>query len=391
MNPRLINVQESATLRIADKARVMQRQGRDVVKLQTGDPDFATPSAIIESAYRAMQSGFTHYGPTRGLPELRQAVAEKLHRDNGLTANPETEILITHGAAHGLFAAFQTLLSPGDEVLLLEPYYMSYASSVRLAGGVPVPVRSDPKGEFRVDPADVRRRITSRTRILVLNSPCNPSGTVLSSSQLRELCAIAVDANLMVVTDDVYEKLIYDGAVHHSVATLPGMAERTVTINSFSKTYAMTGWRIGYAFAPPAVTAEMLKIVQYSATNIALFVQYAGLTALTEPELRVQVEAMRLEYTRRRSLALEAASNSANLAALPPDGAFYLMLDVSRAGMDSVSFSTRLLDEAGVAVVPGVAFGESAEGWIRASFSVPAHDIVEGIQRMDHFIGSQRL
>jgi len=390
VNQRIADVQESATLRIADQARAMQRQGREVIRLETGDPDFATPTVIIESAYLAMQSGFTHYGPTRGLPDLRQAVADKLRRDNGLTADPETEILITYGAAHALFATFQALVSPGDEVLLLEPYYMSYASSVRLAGGVPVPIGSDPRSGFRVDPAQVRGRITSRTKILVLNSPCNPSGTVLSASELRDLCAIAVDANLTIVTDDVYEKLVYDGAVHRSVAALSGMAERTVTINSFSKTYAMTGWRIGYAFAWPAAISAMLKIVQCSATNIALFVQYGALSALTKPELPDQVEAMRLEYARRRTLALDAVSRPANLAAAPPDGAFYLMLDVSLAGMDSVKCSTRLLREEGVAVVPGIAFGESAEGWVRVSFSVPAPDVVEGIRRIDRFIGSLR-
>jgi len=382
MNPRLTQIQESATIRIADKARELERQGVSVIKLQTGDPNFCTRGIISESAFDAMKAGYTHYGPSRGLPELRQAVAVKLKQENGIAVDPNTEVLITHGAAHALFASFQAILEPGDEVILLEPYYMSYASSIRIAGGVPVTIPSSPENGFRVDIDRVASAVTRHTKAIVVNSPCNPTGVVLGKGELNSLCDLAINNNLIVISDEVYERLLFDGHEHISVASFPGMAERTISINSFSKTYAMTGWRIGYLAAPKAIVREILKIIQYSVTNIAPFIQIAALTALTTPALDSDIHLMRCEYEKRRNAAVKTVEQFNNLGFLMPQGAFYLMIDITSSGLDSLQFASDLIDHARVAVVPGSAFGASAEGWLRLTFSVPEKEIIEGIEHI---------
>ena len=385
MNPRCLQVQESITIKIADLARERERRGGRIIKLQTGDPDFATPESIIAAAFKAMQAGYTHYAGSRGLPELRQRLALKLEDQNGVSYDPDTEILVTHGAAQAIFITLQTLLAPGDEVLLIEPYYMSYASSIILAGGVPRGVETDPRQDFALDLDRVQAAITPSTRMLVLNSPCNPSGIVLTKEEMEGLARIAAEHDLYVLCDDVYEKLLYDGAGHTTMATLPGMRARTITINSLSKTYAMTGWRLGYLAAPPDKVSQMLKVLQYSATNITPFSQMAAVTALTDPELPAFVETMRRTYDRRRLAGMEAVGANRGLRTIRPRGAFYLMLDISSFCRDSVEFAYRLLEKAQVAVVPGVAFGKSAEGWIRLTFAVPEETLVAGIHRIGEF------
>lgn len=389
INPRLCQVRESATIEIADRVNAIERSGQRVIRLQTGDPDFATPPEIIDAAHRAMKDGFTHYATSRGLIELRRALAEKLARDNNIQADPDTELLVTHGAAHAIFITMQTLLKPGDEVLFIEPFYKSYASSATIAGGVPVMVKTDPAQGFVVDIADVQTLITSRSRMLVLNSPCNPSGVVLPRTQIEALARIVAEHDMYVLCDDVYEKLLYDDAQHVSVAALPGMRERTITINSFSKTYAMSGWRLGYLTAPEEIVAHMLKVLQYSATNIAAFSQKAAVAALTSPEVSAYVETMRQKYDHRRLAGLEAVARIEGLRALKPQGAFYLMLDISGFCQDSSDFALKLLGNAHVAVVPGIAFGASTEGWLRLTFAVAEATLVKGIQRIGEFAHSE--
>jgi aspartate/methionine/tyrosine aminotransferase len=373
---------------MADLAREIECRGGRIIKLQTGDPDFATPESVITAAYEAMKAGYTHYTGSRGLPELRQALAAKLRRENSIEYDADTEILVTHGAAQAISITLQTLLAPGDEVLLIEPYYMSYASSVILAGGVPVGVETDPGKDFALDLDRVNAAITPRSRLLVLNSPCNPSGIVLRSEEMAELARIAERYDLYILCDDVYEKLLYDGARHTSMAALPGMGGRTITINSLSKTYAMTGWRLGYLAAPQSLVGQMLKVLQYSATSIAPFSQMAALAALTNPELPAFIEMVRQTYDRRRRLGMEAVAQTDGLKAIRPRGAFYLMIDVSHYCRDSVDFTQRLLEKAHVAAVPGVAYGKSAEGWIRLTFAVPEETLVEGINRIGDFARS---
>lgn len=386
MNPRILQIQESITIKMADLARGIERGGGRVIKLQTGDPDFATPEVVVNAAYEAMKAGNTHYVHSRGLPELRKAVADKLSQENGCEYNPDTEILITQGAAHAIFITMQALLQPGDEVLLIEPFYMSYASSIRIAGGVPVMVPTEAKDNFAVDLIRVRHALTERSRMLVLNSPCNPTGIVLASEEVTALAKLAAEHDLIILCDEVYEKLIYDDARHISVASLPDMKSRTITINSLSKTYAMTGWRLGYVAAPAEFISQMIKVFQYSATCVAPFVQKAATMALTTSGLANYIEMMRQTYDRRRQAGLAAVASIEGLGALRPRGAFYLMVDISNFSQDSVGFAFNLLKEAHLSLVPGASFGKSAEGWIRLTFAVPEQTLVGGIQRLGEYV-----
>ena len=386
MNQRLSQVKESVTIQIADMVSELEHHGIDIIKLQTGDPDFATPPILIEAASKAMRDGYTHYTTSRGLLVLRKVLSEKLNKDKNIQANPDTEILITHGAAHAIFITMQALLEPGDEVLLIEPFYMSYASSIKIAGGVPITVKTDPAHGFLIDIERLSRSITKRSKVLILNSPCNPTGVVLNLNELELISRLAIEHDLYVLCDDVYEKFLYNGLKHKSMATMPNMRERTITINSLSKTFAMTGWRIGYLTASAGIVTQILKVLQYSATCIAPFTQKAALVALSSPEIDDYIEMMRKKYFQRSLAGFSEVTKINGLRAMAPQGAFYMMLDVSKFNRDSTDFALKLLENARVAVVPGVAFGKSAEGWIRLTFAVSENSFVEGIRRIGHFI-----
>jgi aspartate aminotransferase len=389
MNSRLLQVQESTTIRIADMAREIERRGERVIKLQTGDPDFATPEVIIAGAHQAMKTGYTHYVASRGLPALCQALADKLRRDNGLEYDPNTELLVTHGASHAIFVALQALLEPGDEVLVISPFWMPYASLTQLAGGYPIQVPTDPGRGFEFDLDELRARLTRRSRLLILNTPTNPTGKVFSREELRAIAEAAETYDLYVLADEVYEKLIYDGGEHVSFAALDGLKERTITVNSLSKTYAMTGWRVGYLAAPSVLVEQMLKVAQYSGTNVAPFSQMAALVALTDPSLTTFIEQMRQTFDRRRQHVIEALHAIDGLRLAMPQGAFYFMLDISSFCQDSMAFAYRLLDKARVAVVPGVSFGDCAEGWVRITFALDEVALLEGLARMGEFLHTE--
>lgn len=386
MNQRLSQVKESVTIQIADMVSELECHGIDIIKLQTGDPDFATPPVLIEAAVKAMRDGFTHYTTSRGLLDLRNVLSEKLHKDNNIQSNPDTEILITHGAAHAIFITMQALLDPGDEALLIEPFYMSYASSIKLAGGVPISVTTDPKDGFSIDFQRLTESITKRSKVLIINSPCNPTGVVLSLNELEIISSLAIEHDLFVLCDDVYEKFIYNGLKHNSMAALPNMRERTITINSLSKTFAMTGWRIGYVTANAGIITQILKVLQYSATCIAPFTQKVALVALSSSEVDDYIEIMRKKYFQRIQVGLSEISKINGIKAINPQGAFYLMLDISKLNGNSTDFALKLLKEAKVAVVPGAVFGKSSEGWIRLSLTVSENTLVDGLRRIGHFI-----
>ena len=389
MNPSVLQVTESATIRIADMAREIERRGDSVIKLQTGDPDFSTPAVIIEAAHQAMRNGDTHYASSRGLTELRLVLAHKFMQDNGLDYNPDTELLVTHGASHGIFVALQTILTPGDEVLIPAPFWPSYASSVVICGGTPVQVDTDPQCAFRLNVDSLEKYINPRTKLLMLNSPCNPTGSVLSKDDLLAIARIVEKHDLLVIADEVYEKLIYNDVTHISFATLPDMKERTITINSLSKTYAMTGWRVGYLGADSKVVEQMLKVAQYAGTNVAPFSQRAAFVALTDSSMPSFVENMRSTYARRRDRVIEAVNKIKGLNLAIPQGAFYLMIDVSRFNVDSTVFSEELLKKKRLAVVPGVSFGDCAEGWIRITFAADEVTLMEGVKRLGEFAHSE--
>ncbi|MCC6345309.1 MAG: pyridoxal phosphate-dependent aminotransferase [Bryobacterales bacterium] len=366
---------------ILAEVRQLQARGQKLISLMRGEPDFRTPPHIVEAAQRALRNGRTAYPDNRGEPALREAVAEKLLRDNGLRYDPGREILITSGATFGIHAAFTALLNPGDEVILPEPLYDAYHSPALLAGGTVRTVAARIyKGRFTLDAAAIDAACTERTRVLLLNTPWNPTGAVFTAPELAAIGEIVTRRNLVLVADEIYEAITY-GAPHISPAALsPELRARTVLLNSFSKTYAMTGWRIGYCAAPPELIQAMFLALQQSSRGPATFVQDAGVEALRGP--RNCVAQMREEYARRRSLVCERLTGLAGCRVLAPEGGFFAMLDITPLGQPSNEVRRRLLNEHGVVVVHGSAYGAAGENTLRLSFASGGETLAQGLERL---------
>lgn len=376
---RLQQVQLSAIRKVLEKAQELERAGKRIIHLEIGEPDFATPPSIVEAAKEALDKGYTHYGPNRGVRELRQAIAEKLERENGVKYNPDSEIIVTVGAAEALFDSIVAYLNPGDEVIIFEPAFINYAHCTRMAGGVPVFVQLREENGFQVDETELRRAITSKTRMIVINTPHNPTGAVLSQDSLRAIADVAREHDLLVISDEIYEKIIY-GAKHYTIASFPGMKERTVTINGFSKAYAMTGWRLAYYAAAENLILPMLKIHQYTTTCAPTFIQLAAAKGMKHAEK--DVEQMVAEFNRRRMHLVSTLNSIPGLTCVEPQGAFYVFLNVKQLGRPAEEVADLFLTEAGVAVVPGTAFGPSGEGYVRLSYATSYDRIVEAGERL---------
>ena len=379
---RTTHLKPTAVNAILGEMRQLQAQGRDIVSLMRGEPDFATPDHIAAAAQEAIRAGRTRYPDNRGEPALRAAIAGKLRRDNGVVYDAGAEILVTTGATLGIQAALLALVNDGDEVLLPDPVYDAYASTVGMAGGtvrsIPCPMR---QGRFILDAAALEAAMTPRARVLILNTPWNPVGTVFSDTELRELAAVIERHHLTLISDEIYEAITYEGARHISPASLsPAMRERTVVVNSLSKTYAMTGWRVGYCAAPPPVTQAMFLVLQQTSRGPATFVQDAAAAALAGPQDAVRL--MGEEYTRRRAAVMQALGSIPRVAVLPPEGGFFSMVDVRGLGLTSDDIRRRLLHDAGVAVVHGAAYGPSGEGTLRVSFGSGGALLAEGLRRL---------
>jgi len=381
MNEYLKLVSESETIRFADLVRRVEATGKKVIKLETGDPDFATHQVIIKAGYDAMQAGYTHYGVSRGLPELRAALARKLISENKITADPSKEILVTNGGVHGLYLAMQAILNPGDEVIVPEPYWMPYRSGTLLARAVPVIVSATQSG-FKLTAEQLKKAITAKSKLLMLNSPGNPSGAVYSEAELRTICEIACDAGLYIISDEVYEKILHDDTKHWSIGSDDRFKNNVVSLFSFSKSYAMTGWRVAYVVANEALTAQMLKVLQYSITVVAPFVQKAALAALTHPESEAYLQAMKREYSARRevikTLARQLPAGVVNI----PDGAFYCLINTAQLGMKSLECAEHFLTEHNVSFTPGRAFGNGMENYLRMTFAASIDDIKYGMGKL---------
>ena len=385
---RVKNLAGSATVSVMDKARRLAAEGRSVVNLSGGDPDFPTAPEITAAAVQSLNSGFTHYTPSRGIPELLAAIAGKLESENGVVYDPAKEILVLPGAKQGLFIAAQALLNPGDEMILFSPAWVSYEPCAAIAGAktVHVPMNMDTTAEQLR--ASLERAISPRTRLAILNTPNNPTGLVWTRAQLQALAAAAQVHDFIVLADEIYEKLIYDGLSHISIGGLPGMWERTLILNGLSKSHAMTGWRLGYIAGPEPLITEMLKIHQHSATCAASFVQAAAVEALTCPQ--DYTVYMRGRYQARRDNLVAALNAIPGVRCALPQGAFYAFPNIAGAGLSSMEFTGRLLDAEGVAVTPGNAFGPGGEGYVRLSYANSDEMLAEGARRIKRFVDTLR-
>ncbi len=352
----------------------------DVIRLEVGEPDFATPGYIIDAVSADLRTGlYTHYSPVAGYAELRNALAARLSREHGLTVDPASELMVSVGGAGSLYAAIMATVDPGDEVLIPDPGYPQYTQMTLLAEGAPVyyPLREE--NNFQPDLADLRSRIGRRAKAILLNSPQNPTGAVLDRQTLDGIAALAQEHDLLVISDEVYSTLVYTAEPHISIASLPDMFERTVTINSFSKAYAMTGWRLGYAAAPAAIMTEMVKMQSFFNSCASSVSQRAALAALTRSD---ESQAMTAEYHRRRDWFVAALNGLPGVRCPTPAGAFYVFPNISGTNLSAQEFSERLLERAHVTSVPGTAFGPSGEGHVRMSFATAMDNLQEAVRRM---------
>jgi aminotransferase len=355
----------------------------DVISLGVGEPDFDTPEVVTEAGVRSLREGRTHYTSNYGTIELRQAVAANIAQRYGVDYDPETEVLITVGVSEALAIALAAVVDPGDEVLLAEPSYVSYVPDILFAGGQPVFVSTRPEDGWQPDPEAVEAAIRPETKILFLGYPCNPTGAVLQPETRRALADIAERHDLLVISDEIYDRLVYGDHRHEAFSSLPGMAERTILLGGFSKAYAMTGWRVGYACAPRPLLDGMMKVHQYIIMSAPTTAQDAAVVALQRADR--DVERMVAEYDRRRRMFVTGLERI-GLPTVEPRGAFYAFPDIRRSGLTSDEFCTRLIEEAGVAVVPGSAFGPSGEGYVRATLATSYERLEEALGRIGRFL-----
>lgn len=386
LSKRIVQVTPSLTLAITAKAKALKAQGRDVISLGAGEPDFDTPAFIKEAAADALKKGATKYTPAEGTLELRKAIAAKLKRDQNLTYTSD-QIVVSCGAKHSIFNLFQVLLNENDEVLIPSPYWLSYPEMVTLAGGKRVFLETTEKTEFKVTPAQLEKAVTPRTKILVLNSPANPTGAVYRRKELEALVPVLLKhPHVWILSDEIYEKLIYDGGKHTSIAELhPEIAERTLLVNGHSKAYAMTGWRLGYSASPREIAEAVSNYQSHSTSNPTSFAQAGGVAALERGE--AEVIKMKEVFEKRRSLFVAELEKISKLKVFRPQGAFYVFVNIEATGLDSMKLTERLLEEAGVAVVPGAVFGSSRH--IRLSFACSEQDLLESSHRLRDWVSGR--
>ncbi len=381
LSSRASTLTPSLTLSIDSKAKAMKSEGIDVCGFGAGEPDFDTPEHIKAAAIAALQAGFTKYTPSSGIPELRQAVADKFLLDNGIDYKP-SQIIISDGAKHSCYNAIIATCQPGDEVIIPAPYWLSYPEMVRLAGADPVFVHTKEENGWKLTSDEFENAMTPRTKMIILNSPGNPTGSVYTKEELDAIGKVAAEEEILILSDEIYEKLVYDETKHFSIAALGqeyyGLA---ITVNGFSKSYAMTGWRLGYLGAPEAIAKAIDSIQSHSTSNACSFAQKGALAALKGDQQ--PVADMRDEFNLRREYMLERLSKMPHLSVVRPNGAFYVLVNVSQLGLTSQNFADRLLSKANVAVVPGIAFGDDRT--VRLSYATSLDVIKKGMDRFEEF------
>ncbi|MCK6543851.1 pyridoxal phosphate-dependent aminotransferase [bacterium] len=371
----------SPTVRLAEKAQTLKDAGVDIVDLTIGEPDFPTPAHISEAAYRAAQAGNTKYTNSRGILPLRKAIAEKLQRDYSLSYDANTEIIVTPGGKQAVVYVIQAIINPGDEVICIEPCWVGYEGSIAMAGGQYIGVPMYESDNFCIDIDRLRAAVTPKTKLIIINSPSNPTGKVLSKREIESICSVCNERNLMLLTDDIYEKILYDNHMFVPAAGLPGMRDRTIILNGFSKAYSMTGWRLAYLAAHKQIISEINKLQQLSATCPSSVSQWAGVEALNGDQSAIQVMAS--AYAVRREIVVQGFTKH-GLPCFRPEGAFYAWINVKKLGMNSVAACEYILDKCNIAAVPGSAFGISGEGYIRASFATSEENLQKAIKNLEN-------
>ncbi len=384
LSRRIDTLSESLTIAIATLARDLKKSGKDVVSFSAGEPDFDTPEIIKASAIEALNSGYTKYTDVSGSAELREAVAYKLKVENNLDYKP-SDIIVSVGAKHSLFNIFQAIIDDGDEVIIPAPYWVTYPELALYSGGIPVAIETDDESGFKITPTQLKNAITSKTKMLILTSPSNPTGSVYTKDELIALAEVLKDTKIVVVSDEMYEKLTYDNLEFTAAASISeDMFARTITVNGLSKSVAMTGWRFGYLASPnKELVQAMIKLQGQSTSNINSITQYAAITAL-KGLANDDIEAMRVQFEKRRNLACDMFNAINGLSVVRPNGAFYLYVNTKDIELDSMKFCKELLENVGVAVVPGLGFG--LDGYFRFSFATDEATIIDGINRIERFV-----
>lgn len=378
LNQNLKKIKPSGIRKLFD----LGQNRKDIISFGIGEPDFITPVHVREAAKKAIDEGYTHYTPNAGFFDLREAVAEKVRNFNHIPVKPE-EVMITAGGTQALFSVFYVLLNPGDELIVPDPGFLIYGSQVILVGGNPVYLPIREKNHFQIDPDELKDLLTPRTKAILLNSPSNPTGIVMNEKILKEIARIAIDRDLFIISDELYEDILFDQREHISIASLPEMKERTLSIFGFSKSYAMTGWRLAYVACPEYLIHAMIKVQQNTAVCPNSVTQRAALYGLQHPlETKRSIDEMRKAYQKRRDLIMEEFSKIDSFACVPPEGAFYAFPNISKTGQSSEELSTFLLEKCGVVTVPGNAFGQYGEGYLRFSFATSLEMIQRGMEKI---------
>ncbi|HSH94495.1 MAG TPA: pyridoxal phosphate-dependent aminotransferase [Roseimicrobium sp.] len=379
---RAASLAPSLTLAIDSKAKQMKADGMDVVGFGAGEPDFDTPQHIKDACIAALNAGFTKYTPSSGIPELRQAIADKFKRENGLTYKP-SQIIVNCGGKHSCYNVILATCEEGDEVIIPAPYWLSYPEMVKLAGATPVILNTSDKTEFKVTPEQLRAAITPKTRLFVLNSPSNPTGSVYTPDEIKALGDICVEKGVLIMSDEIYEHLLYDGAVHKSVASFSqAHFEHTIIVHGFAKAWSMTGWRLGFIAAPEPIAKAIDAVQSHSTSNPTSFAQKGAVAAMNGPQ--DHLKTWLAEYAKRRTVAWQMLNAMPGVTCVNSKGAFYLFPNISGTGLKSADFCARLLEQEKVAAVPGIAFG--ADDYIRISYATSLANIEKGLKRMDSFV-----
>ncbi len=387
LTKRVNSLNESMTIAISTLAGELKAQGKDILAFSAGEPDFNTPDVIKKAGIKAIEDGYTKYTAVPGNPELLEAISKKLKRDNNLEYKP-SQIIVSNGAKQSLFNLFQVMIEDGDEVIIPAPYWVTYPELVTYSGGKNVFIQTDDTRNFKITPQQLKEAITDKTKLLILTTPSNPTGALYSKEELEAIGEVLEGTSIKVASDEMYEKLVYDGEFNAVASISEDMFKRTITINGLSKSVAMTGWRMGYLATPDdSLIKAMKKLQSQSTSNICSITQKASIPAL-DGSADEDIEMMRKVFKARRDMAVELINDSDKISVIKPDGAFYLFINIKKVTNDSMDFATKLLENKGVAVVPGIGFG--SDGYIRFSFATDEESIKEGIKRLKEFVSKYK-